>query len=96
MKVLNNVTTRNFVIDREFYTDKELFDMCKDGLIFSFDEDNFPCEKKFSSFFEIDYSTEFRVYTNKCKTINVVYDKFYDCYLNVVITNDNKKLYVKL
>lgn len=74
---------KNFIINKDYYTDSELITMAQENLIFCLDE-----------VFDIIYITNirqvedscFRIFADLCKEVKVVYDETYGCYETVVIT----------
>lgn len=42
------------------------------------------------------YPMDYRVDLTMCKTISVIYDKTYECYVNVVVTEAGNTIYVDL
>ena len=93
MKIRKNAEQKNFIVNKDYYTDYELLLMAREKLIFCIDE-----------VFDIRYITNirqvegscFRIFADMCKEVKVVYDKSSGCYDTVVITNNDQMIYVCL
>lgn len=93
MKIRKNAEQKNFIINKDYYTDHELLTMAREKIIFCFDE-----------FFDIRYITNiyqvegncFRIFADMCKEVKVVYDKSSGCYVTAVITNNDQLIHICL
>ena len=93
MKIRKNAVQKNFIVNKDFYTEHELLSMSQQKIIFCLDE-----------VFDIRYITNirqvedscFRIFANMCKEVKVVYDKSFGCYDTVVITNNDQLIHVCL
>ena len=95
MKVLKNSRQRNVILRADEYTQSELFKMYKSGIIFCLGYLNQLLE--FESEYDIDtFQHTFRIPLYMCKELKVVYNREYDFYENVAITNDGMILPVIL
>ena len=84
MRTLKSVTQRNCRIANEFYTENDMrVLMDSDFAIFTIPS----C---------LGYPRDYRVDLTMCKTISVIYDKTYECYVNVVVTEAANTIYVEL
>lgn len=84
MRTLKSATQSNCRIANEFYTEsgmKALMD--SEPAIFTLPS----C---------LGYPRDYRVDLTMCKTINVIYDNTYECYVNVVVTEAGNRIYVDL
>lgn len=93
MKIRKNAEQKNFVVNKDFYTEYELLTMAREKIIFCLDE-----------VYDIRYITNirqvegscFRIFADMCKEVKVVYDKTYGCYETAVITNNDQLIYICL
>lgn len=93
MKIKKNAEQKNFIVNKDLYTEHELLSMSQQKTIFCLDE-----------LYNIRYITNirqvedscFRIFANDCKEVKVVYNYSFGCYQTVVITNDNQIIYVCL
>lgn len=93
MKIRKNAEQKNFIVDKDFYTENELLSMSQQKIIFCLNE-----------FYNIRYITNirqvedscFRIFADECKEVKVVYNYSFGCYQTVVITNNNQIIYVTL
>lgn len=87
MKIRKNAEQKNFIVNKDFYTEHELVEMAREKTIFCIDEQ-----------FDVIYITNirqvedccFRIFADMCKEVKVVYDKTLGCYKTVVITDNDK------
>lgn len=81
MKVLKNAQVKNFRINVEMYTEKELNDLLNKNIIdvMEFSENPYYC-----------------IYAEDCKTIQVEYNKEYGFYTTTVTTNTNENIYIDI
>ena len=87
MKVLKNSRQRNVILRSDEYTESELFKMYKSGIIFCLGSLN--QELEFENEYDIDtFQHTFRVSLNMCKELKVIYNREYEFYENIAITND--------
>ena len=95
MKVLKNSKQRNVILRADEYTEPELYKMYKSGIIFCLGSLN--QEVEFENEYDIDiFQHTFRVSLKMCKELKVIYNRKYDFYENVAITNDGMTLPVIL
>ena len=95
MKVLKNSRQRNVILRSDEYTEPELYKMYKSGIIFCLGSLNQKVE--FENEYDIDtFQHTFRVPLYMCKELKVIYNREYDFYENVVVTNDGMTLPVIL
>lgn len=93
MKIRKNAEQKNFIVDKDYYTDHELLAMAREKIIFCLDE-----------VYDIRYITNirqvegscFRIFADMCKEVKVVYNKTFGCYDTVVITNNDQLIYICL
>lgn len=84
MRTLKSATQRNCRIANEFYTERDMRVL----------EDSEPAI--FTLPRCLGYPRDYRVDLTMCKTISVIYDKTYECYVNVVVTEAGNTIYVDL
>ena len=95
MKVLKNSRQRNVILRSDEYTESELYKMYKSGIIFCLGSLN--QELEFENEYDIDkFQHTFRVSLKMCKELKVIYNREYEFYENVAITNDGMILPVIL
>ena len=95
MKVLKNSKQRNVILRADEYTEPELYKMYKSGIIFCLGSLN--QELEFENEYDIDiFQHTFRVSLKMCKELKVIYNREYDFYENIAITNDGMALPVIL
>ena len=95
MKVLKNSKQKNVILRADEYTEPELYKMYKSGIIFCLGSLN--QELEFENEYDIDiFQHTFRVPLKICKELKVIYNREYDFYENVAITNDGMTLPVIL
>lgn len=93
MKIRKNAKQKNFIVNKDYYTENELLLMSQQKIIFCFDE-----------FYDIRYLTNihqvegncFRIFADMCKEVKVVYNKSFDCYETVVITDNDQLIHICL
>ena len=93
MKIRKNAEQKNFIVNKDFYTEYELLSMARQKTIFCIDE-----------FFNIRYITDirqvedscFRIFADMCKEVKVVYDESFGCYKTVVITKNDQMINICL
>ena len=87
MKVRKNGKQRNVILKSGIYNEHELFDLYKRGYIFCLGS---LCQDiEFETEYDIDtFQHTFRVPLYMCKELKVIYNREYDFYENVVVTND--------
>lgn len=93
MKIRKNAEQKNFIINKDYYTEGELVSMAREKIIFCFDE-----------LYNIRFITNnhqvegccFRIFADLCKEIKVVYNKTFGCYETVVITNNDQLIHICL
>lgn len=93
MKIRKKAEQKNFVVDKDFYTEDELLLMSRQKIIFCLDE-----------LFNIRFVTNiyqvegccFRIFADMCKEVKVVYDKDFGLYSTVVVTNNDQLIHVCL
>lgn len=93
MKIRKNAEQKNFIVDKEYYTEYELLSMARDKIIFCIDE-SFNA-RYITDIREVEDSC-FRIFTDMCKEVKVIYDKSFGCYSTVAITDNDKMIYVCL
>lgn len=84
MRTLKSATQRNCRIANEFYTESGMRVLV----------DSEPAIFTLPSC--LGYPKDYRVDLTMCKTISVIYDKTYECYVNVVVTEAGNTIYVDL
>ena len=83
MKILKTAEQKNFIVNKDFYTDIEIWGMVRCGLFFSFDRN---CEhKSYSDYSDVSMSDTYRIYADYCKEVKTVYNKEYGIYENIVV-----------
>lgn len=93
MKIRKTAEQKNFIVNKDYYTDIELLSMARKKIIFCIDE-----------VFDIRYITNikqvedscFRIFADICKEVKVVYDNESGCYKTVVITNNDQMINICL
>lgn len=93
MKIIKNAEQKNFIVDKDYYSDQELLLMARKKIIFSIDE-----------LYDIRYITDirqvedccFRIFADMCKEVKVVYDNSFGCYKTVVITDNDQMINICL
>lgn len=93
MKIRKTAEQKNFIVNKDYYTEYELLSMARKKIIFCINE-----------VFDIRYITNieqvkdscFRIFADMCKEVKVVYNNTSGCYDTVVITNDNQLIYICL
>lgn len=93
MKIRKNAEQKNFIVNKDFYTEYELLLMAREKIIFCYDE-----------VFDIRYITNirqvedscFRIFADMCKEVKVVYNKSFGCYETVVIADNNRLIHICL
>ena len=84
---------KNFIVDKDFYTEHELLSMARQKIIFCIDE-----------LYNIRYITDirqvedscFRIFADICKEVKVVYNESFGCYNTVVITDNGQLINICL
>lgn len=84
MRTLKSAEQRNCLIAKEFYTDADL------NILLAEDPSVFYSEWKSKGI------KDYRVDLTMCKTISVIYDKTFELYVNVVVTEAGNTIYVDL
>lgn len=93
MKIRKNAEQKNFIVNKDYYTEDELLLMARKKIIFCIDE-----------VFDIRYITNirqvegscFRIFADMCKEVKVVYNKTFGCYETVVITDNDQLIHICL
>lgn len=93
MKIRKNAVQKNFIINKDFYTEHELLSMSQQKIIFCLDE--FYNVRFITNIKQVEDSC-FRIFADMCKEVKVMYNINSGCYQTVVITNDNQIIYVCL
>ena len=94
MKILKTAEQKNFIVNKDFYTDIEIWDMVRCGLIFSFDRN---CEhKSYSDYSDVSMSDTYRIYADYCKEVKTVYNKEYGIYENIVVAKNGMEIHINL
>lgn len=89
MKIRKNAEQKNFIINKDFYTDHELLTMAREKIIFCIDI------RYITNIRQVEDSC-FRIFADKCKEVKVVYNKTFGCYETVVITDNNQLFHICL
>lgn len=84
MRTLKSAQQRNCLIAKEFYTDYDLTILLAEE------------PAVFYSEWKSEGIKDYRVDLTMCKTISVIYDKTYALYVNVVVTESGRTIYVDL
>lgn len=93
MKIRKNAIQKNFIVDKNYYTEYELLSMAREKMIFYLNEQ-----------FDVVYITNirqvenccFRIFADMCKEVKVVYDNSFGCYKTVVVTNNDQMVCICL
>ena len=94
MKILKTAEQKNFIVNKDFYTDIEIWDMLRCGLIFSFGRN---CEhKSYSNYYDVSMSDTYRIYADYCKEVKTVYNKECGIYENIVVTKNGMEIHINL
>lgn len=80
MRTLKSAEQRNCKICKWYYTEQDLRVLAE--------------KEPFAVF--LLHEGDYRVDLTMCKTISVIYDKTYECYVNVVVTEAGNTIYVDL
>lgn len=93
MKIRKYADQKNFIVDKDFYTEHELLSMSQQKTIFYINE-------SFNTIYITDITEVedkcFRIFADKCKEVKVVYNKIYGWYETVVITNNDQMIHICL
>ena len=93
MKIRKNAVQKNFIVNKDFYTEHELLSMSQQKIIFCLDE--FYNIRFITNIRQVEDSC-FRIFADMCKEVKVVYDKTSGCYETVVITENDQLIYICL
>ena len=93
MKIRKNAEQKNFIVNKDMYTLKELCELCKLGYIVCHPYDSFE-EKRIDSILDIFGGDIFRIYASACTNVKVIYNSKYGFYENVVETKDGTQISV--
>lgn len=93
MKIRKNAEQKNFIVDKDFYTEYELLSMAQQKIIFCIDE-QFNI-RYINDIREVEDSC-FRIFTDMCKEVKVIYNDSFGCYNTVVLTDNNQLIYICL
>lgn len=93
MEIRKNAEQKNFIVNKDYYTEVELLKMAREKIIFCLNE-----------VFDVSYITNirqvegscFRIFADMCKEVKVVYNKSFGCYDTVVITNNDQLIHICL
>lgn len=93
MKIRKSAKQKNFIINKDFYTEDELLLMAREKTIFCLDE-----------LYDIRYITNiyqvkgccFRIFADMCKEVKVVYNKTSGYYDTVVVTENDQLIHICL
>ena len=94
MKVLKNAKQKNVVVYREFYTIEEINKYLDSHVFFTLNE-------KFEASYEHVTSSilegrEVRIFLKNVKELKVIYDREFQCYINVAVLNNGNNIYIEL
>ena len=95
MKILKKAEQRNFIVNKDMYSLKELVELCKLGYIICHPYNSFE-EKKIDSTLDIFGGDIFRIYASYCTNVKVIYNSKYGFYENVVETKDGTQISIVL
>ena len=93
MKVLKKAEQKNVILDKDFYTAKQLFDLLSSREIFFIDEN---IEVSFNPMRAFEDTECFRVSLNEVNELKVVYNKEYGFYETVATMKNGKILHVTI
>ena len=96
MKIRKNSKIRNFEVNRDYLTEKDIIELLNNGTCEIF---SYPEFEDISNYEQINVMSDnytVRIFVNDCEEVKVIYSKKYDNYINVVITNDDKTIPVIL
>ena len=85
MKVLKKALQRNFQINKEMYTERQLKEMCEKHLIFWLN----PLNGMHTDFNYNDELTDYRIPDTFIKEIKVIYNKMFGFYETVAILEND-------
>lgn len=94
MKIRKNADQKNFIVDREYYTDRELFELFEVGLAAIFTDT--LDRKKVESVWDIEREDEVRIFTCDCAEVKVSYSTEYGCYETIAVTKSGLKVHITL
>ena len=92
MKVLKSATQKNVLVDYGWYTVNEINEFLDKHILFVLGDD-------FKESYEhVNYSDvkNVRLFLNKVKELNVIYNREMECYATVAVLNDGNYIYVRL
>lgn len=92
MKVLKSATQKNVLVDYGWYTVNEINEFIDKHILFTLGDD-------FKESYEhVNYSNvkNVRLFLNKVKELNVIYNKEMECYATVAVLDDGSYIYVSL
>ena len=95
MKIRKNADQRNFIVNKDVYSLKELCELCKLGYIVCYPPDSFDA-KRIDSILDIFGGDIFRIYASDCTNVKVIYNTKYGFYENVVETKDRTQISIIL
>ena len=73
MKIRKNADQRNFIVNKDMYSLKELCELCKLGYIICHPYNSFE-EKRIDSILDIFGEDIFRIYASDCTNVKVIYN----------------------
>ena len=96
MKIRKNSEVRNFEINRQYVTDKEVLELLNNGTceIFTYRSFEQITDYEYINIMSDDYTV--RIFASDCEEVKVIYSKEYDNYINVIVTKEGKTIPVIL
>lgn len=98
MKVMKRSHVRNFIIDVDFYNDKEFEKLVRRTDVFTTYDANLEdmdIDWTESYYYRLG-KAELRISRDSCKEVKVTYSKELDMYYNVVVTNEGQEIAIRL
>lgn len=94
MKVLKRAEQKNFIVNKDMYTENDIENLMYQGFVFWFD-DNMATRMDSVEWFKYD-ETVFRIYAENIEEIKVVYNKEYGFYETVAILYNGDTIHITL
>lgn len=97
MKVLKNATQKNVLLAIEYYTRTEIEDLLKDKAIgFQNEMLETVYELPRLTYWREVQQIPFRVFLEDVSELKVVYNHEFECYENIAVMKDGRKLHVNI
>ena len=93
MKIRKKAEQKNFIVDKDYYTEKELLTMSREEIIFYIDE---SFNTRYIKDIQDVKDCCFRIFADMCKEVKVVYEERYGWYNTVVVTHNDQLIHICL